>query len=330
MRRVNPDAIERGAKPRAGRKAPGGRTGAPAPRPVARQPRAAGPRRAGGASPGAAAAVAAIALLLAGGAGWLWRAGMPASIYGQVTGAPADGERRCGLSPAPGHRRRTPEHAARGAARQPRRPHAASRCSPSIPVDMKTRLESAGLGRAAPRSSAGCPTRSTSASPRTSRSRSGSTSGSFRLIDRDGQLIGDADIAPLRQAAGAGRRRGAAAHAPICSTCWRASPTSRRRVRGAVWVGERRWNLHLDNGIDVKLPADSPQAAWSLLARLEREQQPAGPRRQRHRPAPARPSGGPAWPGGRAAAAQPGNEHLSGKANGIMREEQDSTHRRRI
>ena len=34
----------------------------------------------------------------------------------------------------------------------------------------------------------------------------------------------------------------------------------------------RRWNLRLDNGVDVKLPADSPQAAWALLARLEREQ----------------------------------------------------------
>ena len=44
------------------------------------------------------------------------------------------------------------------------------------------------------------------------------------------------------------------------------------RVRAAVWVGDRRWNLRFDNGVDVKLPADSPQAAWSLLARLEREQ----------------------------------------------------------
>ncbi len=33
-----------------------------------------------------AASVAAVALMLAGGGGWLWRAGIPASIYAQVTG----------------------------------------------------------------------------------------------------------------------------------------------------------------------------------------------------------------------------------------------------
>jgi cell division protein FtsQ len=48
-------------------------------------------------------------------------------------------------------------------------------------------------------------------------------------------------------------------------------PDLAARVTAAVWVGERRWNIRFDSGVDVKLPAESPQAAWSLLARIERE-----------------------------------------------------------
>ena len=49
-------------------------------------------------------------------------------------------------------------------------------------------------------------------------------------------------------------------------------PQLAARVRAAVWVGDRRWNLQFDNGVAVKLPADSPQVAWSLLAQLEKQQ----------------------------------------------------------
>lgn len=47
-------------------------------------------------------------------------------------------------------------------------------------------------------------------------------------------------------------------------------PDLKRRVRAAVWVGNRRWNLRLDNGIDIRLPEDDPGAAWARLAALER------------------------------------------------------------
>ena len=39
----------------------------------------------------------------------------------------------------------------------------------------------------------------------------------------------------------------------------------------AVWMSERRWNLRLDNGVDVRLPEDDPADAWTRLARLERD-----------------------------------------------------------
>ena len=35
-------------------------------------------------------------------------------------------------------------------------------------------------------------------------------------------------------------------------------------------VGGRRWNLRIDNSIDVLLPADDPAGAWADLARLQR------------------------------------------------------------
>ncbi len=48
-------------------------------------------------------------------------------------------------------------------------------------------------------------------------------------------------------------------------------PELRRHVTAAVRVGRRRWNLRLDDAIDVKLPEEGSDAAWLELARLERE-----------------------------------------------------------
>ena len=42
-------------------------------------------------------------------------------------------------------------------------------------------------------------------------------------------------------------------------------------VRAGVLVSERRWNLKLNNGVDVKLPETDPAAAAASLARLQRE-----------------------------------------------------------
>jgi cell division protein FtsQ len=95
--------------------------------------------------------------------------------------------------------------------------------------------------------------------------------GGFRLIDRSGQVIDQVDASTFGQLlvlVG----EGAPTHAADLLAMLAREPDLAPRVRGAVWVGERRWNLRLDNGVDVKLPAESPQQAWSLLAKLEREQ----------------------------------------------------------
>lgn len=48
-------------------------------------------------------------------------------------------------------------------------------------------------------------------------------------------------------------------------------PAVRGSVKAAVLIGERRWNLRLANGIDVKLPEDEVEAALTRLAGLERD-----------------------------------------------------------
>ncbi len=48
-------------------------------------------------------------------------------------------------------------------------------------------------------------------------------------------------------------------------------PKLKERVTAAVFVGKRRWNLRLDNGIDVKLPEEDPATAWSRLAALQKQ-----------------------------------------------------------
>jgi cell division protein FtsQ len=48
-------------------------------------------------------------------------------------------------------------------------------------------------------------------------------------------------------------------------------PELRAQVRAGVLVSERRWNLKLMNGIDVKLPEDGPVDALRRLADLDRD-----------------------------------------------------------
>lgn len=49
-------------------------------------------------------------------------------------------------------------------------------------------------------------------------------------------------------------------------------PEIRNRVRAYVRIAGRRWDLHLDNGIVVKLPEENLPQALQLLARLDLEE----------------------------------------------------------
>ncbi|MDP1975591.1 MAG: cell division protein FtsQ/DivIB, partial [Alphaproteobacteria bacterium] len=42
-------------------------------------------------------------------------------------------------------------------------------------------------------------------------------------------------------------------------------------IASAVIIGKRRWDLHLKNGMIVKLPENNASAAWTQLALLDQE-----------------------------------------------------------
>ncbi len=88
------------------------------------------------------------------------------------------------------------------------------------------------------------------------------------LVDADGAVIGShglerfshlkvivGDEAPFR--------------ARHLMTVLASAPAISEHVEAAVWVGGRRWNLRLSNGVDVRLPEEEPAAALQRLAGLE-------------------------------------------------------------
>ena len=92
--------------------------------------------------------------------------------------------------------------------------------------------------------------------------------GRLYLIDRGGIVITAADVRsfdhlPLVVGKGANEQA-----ARLYDTVLTRNEL-KHRVEAAIRVGARRWDLRLDNGIEVRLPADDPQAAWNRLADLE-------------------------------------------------------------
>ena len=44
-----------------------------------------------------------------------------------------------------------------------------------------------------------------------------------------------------------------------------------QRITGLTFVSKRRWNVHLDWRIEIKLPEEGAEAAWARLAQIDRE-----------------------------------------------------------
>ncbi len=44
-----------------------------------------------------------------------------------------------------------------------------------------------------------------------------------------------------------------------------------KRVKAAVWIGNRRWDLHFDNNVSAKLPERDAVQAWVQLADMQRK-----------------------------------------------------------
>ncbi len=97
--------------------------------------------------------------------------------------------------------------------------------------------------------------------------------GEFILVDAEGTPIPDtiAGFAGLPLVVGEDAPQHAAALIAMLAT----EPQIAQRVKAAVRVSARRWNLvmdRLEGGINVRLPEENPEAALHRLARLDREQ----------------------------------------------------------
>ena len=92
--------------------------------------------------------------------------------------------------------------------------------------------------------------------------------GRFSLIDTRGHLIPLSDIgrfSNLVVVVGRDAPRNAAALLDTLAV----APELARKVKAAVRVGERRWDVQLENRIDVKLPEVNAIAAWVQLAVMQ-------------------------------------------------------------
>ncbi len=95
--------------------------------------------------------------------------------------------------------------------------------------------------------------------------------GRFVLIDRDGNTVTDSDVAAFANQLPLVVGPGAPAAAAALVDALAAQPGVQARVVAAVRVGERRWNLRIDNGTDVLLPEAAEAPALAKLVQLQAE-----------------------------------------------------------
>jgi cell division protein FtsQ len=96
--------------------------------------------------------------------------------------------------------------------------------------------------------------------------------GQIKLVDREGKVIEGADVAHFAQlpmVVGDGAPKQAPAFLDMLAKV----PELARHVESGIWIGNRRWNLHLNEGIDVRLPETNPDEALQRLAQLDAKQQ---------------------------------------------------------
>jgi cell division protein FtsQ len=91
----------------------------------------------------------------------------------------------------------------------------------------------------------------------------------FVLIDRDGQTVTDENVGSFAKELLLVVGSGAPAAAAGLIDALAAQPDIQARVKAAVRVGERRWNLRLNNDTDVLLPEGADVAALARLAELQ-------------------------------------------------------------
>ena len=93
--------------------------------------------------------------------------------------------------------------------------------------------------------------------------------GEVSIVAADGAVIDelrDARLNDLPFVVGDGRQRAAAEYLSLLD----AAQELRGKIEAGVLVAQRRWNLQMKTGVDVKLPEINPVAAVATLVQLER------------------------------------------------------------
>lgn len=93
--------------------------------------------------------------------------------------------------------------------------------------------------------------------------------GRFVLIGHDGETVTDSDVASFANQVPLVVGPGAPGAAAALLDTLASYPLLLSRLQAAVRVGERRWNLRLNNGADVLLPEGAEAAALAKLMQLQ-------------------------------------------------------------
>ena len=91
----------------------------------------------------------------------------------------------------------------------------------------------------------------------------------YTLIDRDGRTVRASRMPPGAETLLLLGGPAAPAHVGELLLLLAYEPTVARQLRAAVWVGQRRWNLVLTNGVEIWLPEEDAVAALQQLAKLD-------------------------------------------------------------
>ena len=91
----------------------------------------------------------------------------------------------------------------------------------------------------------------------------------YTLIDRNGRTVRASRMPPGAETLLLLGGAGAPEHVGDLLLLLAYEPSVARQLRAAVWVGQRRWNLVLTNGVEIRLPEEDAVAALKKLAQLD-------------------------------------------------------------
>ena len=93
--------------------------------------------------------------------------------------------------------------------------------------------------------------------------------GEYTLIDKNGRTVRASRMPPGAESLLLLGGAGAPEHVGDLLLLLAYEPSIANKLRAAVWVGQRRWNLVLNNGVEIWLPEEDAVAALQQLIKLD-------------------------------------------------------------